>query len=242
MKKLSSIKRIYSAFKGIDLGKIAQIQSFYANGNISELKRILNKPNIQDSTAKAYGRLANQYIAIISKPSNQEIKVAKQKYNVTLSQDYYYNLNQMNNNIVFAKPKTTKDIMNVSKTAKITKKEYEYRSEFSIHNDNDIDNFINNINLNKKERQDIINKGFTKYQVLATLELYSTREIIVSTKILNIPDIQTIINFIYKYTGLKLGLSSLFVPQTSYQKSYTIDLDEIEEIKRIKSITVRWYK
>lgn len=240
-KKIQSIERVLSAFKGIDLGKIAQVQSYYANKDIQSIKRVLNKQHIQDQSAMALGRLANQYIAMISEPTNREILTVKRKYKVIISNDYYDNLYKLKNNIVFVQPKTIADIMKITPKAKTTVKPNEYRSEFNIRNDNDINHFINIINLTNSEINQIMAKGFTKYQILLTLLMYSGKEKIVSTIIMNIPDIKNIINFVYQYTGVSLQLMSI-IPTSTYQTDYEIDIGIIEEIKEIKTITVRWFK
>lgn len=240
-KKIQSIERVLSAFKGIDIGKIAQVQSYYANKNYDGIKRVLNKPNIQLSTVKAYGRLANQYVAMISEPTIKEINVVKKKYNTTISNDYYDNLYKLKNNIVFKKTKTIKDVMKITDKAKTTTKNNEYRSEFNIKDDKDIHDFINNINLNRSEVNQIRAKGYSKYQILITLLMYSGKEQIVSTKVLIIPELQTIIDFVYQYSGVNLAFHPIS-PKTNYVTDYLIDIDTIEEIKEIKSIIVRWFK
>lgn len=75
------------------------IQLVQANAKSpSEIKRILDKPNISDSTALAYGRLSNQYVKLMEYPTKPTINYVQKKYKAFLIYgEFDFNLGAMGN-------------------------------------------------------------------------------------------------------------------------------------------------
>lgn len=249
MVKKVSIERVLSAYHNVDLGKIAQIQSFVSVRDAKSIKTILNKPNIQDSTALAYGRLANQYIKIITKPSNQAIKIVKTKYQVNLDNSYYDNLLRMKNNIVFYKPISIQDILKVNMVKKLTIRPYEFRTIITIISDNDIADFLRNIQLSGNAIAQLKKHKIYNYQILLDLKLSSGNTQIVSTKQLIIPAYSIIQNFILKYTNVALSKNQLKATCAIFgywydeKRTEGVEFDsdyQDEYIIGINKIIIRW--
>jgi hypothetical protein len=93
-KQKSSIKRVISQFKGVDIANIARIQS---ENDANVIRTILNKPNLSDSTVKGYQRLANQYIKLFSTPKKNEVKLVKGIYKEDIGVSYETNLVKFEN-------------------------------------------------------------------------------------------------------------------------------------------------
>lgn len=77
----SSAKRVMSFGKKYSLPELSLMATLKKP---KAVKRVAGKPNIADSTAKAYTRLASQYIEHLSNPKRWDKTTFKQKFNVPI--------------------------------------------------------------------------------------------------------------------------------------------------------------
>lgn len=97
MVKTSSIDRVFSQFRGMDIKQISLVQALYQKRDAQGIKNIFNNPGISDATALAYGRLSSQYINYLNNPSKTVINRVKKKYGIVLTPNYNQNLTLMGN-------------------------------------------------------------------------------------------------------------------------------------------------
>jgi hypothetical protein len=81
----------------MDIALISAIQASYASKDIDALKELMQKPKLEPDSILGSARLANQYIAMLYKPSFNDIRSIRAKYHVFLTQDYKTNLKLMGN-------------------------------------------------------------------------------------------------------------------------------------------------
>lgn len=91
-KSKSSIKRILNQFKNISIDNISLIQSNYQNKNYFGIKNILNLKSNNIEYLKAIGRLASQYIRLLSDASTIEAKILKSENSLYIRNNYENNL------------------------------------------------------------------------------------------------------------------------------------------------------
>lgn len=224
-KKISSITRIINQYKGIPVEDIALIQSYYLEKQPDKIKSVLNKPNIEDSTAMAYGRLSSQYIKLLAEPKTREIQIVKKYFKKELSSNYDGNLRQLDNKIDFIRQSTPN-----------------LRLGGKVQQDKDTGIIITTLPVSSQKHfkyvsSQILNLGFTagyslykplKYRVFLEIET-SDGSTIVSTSMLTFPSNVKVFEFL----------------NTFYQKIIAKMYYEIEgigfvQLLDVKEITIHW--
>lgn len=125
-KKYQSVRRVVSAFRGVDLADIRQIAQ---SKDPDFIRAKLNKPNLSDASALAQARLANQYINLVMAPTSSEVKHAKRMGYALDSRDPTHNANVLGNLKPRRKP-TKKAPAQSPKPAKVPAPEIEEELEF----------------------------------------------------------------------------------------------------------------
>lgn len=97
--KKTSVNRMLSQFKDVNIAQISLAQSGYQSKDANVIRQALGKPNISDSYAIGLGNLANQYIKNLNQPKPQFIRnvASITKQQVILTTDYRNNLKQLGN-------------------------------------------------------------------------------------------------------------------------------------------------
>lgn len=179
---LRSTRRVVNQFDTLPIMTVVRVSTM-GKGQENQIRQILKRPNIADGTARAYGRLARQYLKILSNPSKTQIKHVKKLTSKTLTNNVRQNANVLGNINVQYKQKLGTVLNNywkyletvIPNSPKISLQKYELLNytEFML---------------------EITKNQFTEYRVILKLSTSDGIEYI-STSILPIYDIQSLEEF-----------------------------------------------
>lgn len=200
-KKNTSIDRVVSQFKDVDIRTVSLVQALSVKKDANGIKEALGKPNIANSTALGYGRLASQYINMLNKPTNKEIVRIRTKYKVDVEPNgYMHNIVRMGN---FKKEKFIEDrgggvrkggiegIMSMQGLGVVGIKNGQYYTSIKATKENKMD-FLNRVGLSNKEIQILQENGIYTRQVLLKVEFEDGSEGWVSTHNNDLEDLDEI--------------------------------------------------
>lgn len=182
MPLLRSTRRILNQFSTVPIMSVIRVAKM-GKGQESDIRNTLNRPNVSDSTARAYSRLANQYLKILNNPSKTQIKHVQKLKQQKLTMDIRQNANALNNINVDYRQKTGIALNNywkyletiIPRSLKISQQKFELL---------DYTQFMLEITKNQ----------FREFRVILKLNTSDGIEFI-STHILPIYDIQSLVDF-----------------------------------------------
>ena len=235
MRKISSSKRIITQYKNVPLTDISLIQSAYANKDAQAIKKIFKKPNISDATALAYGRLANQYIALMNQPNKREIAYVKKRYKVLIGSNFQDNLLLMNNLPIKTpvKPKKLKfpQILQLNPQNTLNTLHDGWETIVPIFFPSDIGQFWNDISFSPQE-ETFIAQHVGYYRVYLKIKFRNKQIGIISSKKCKFPNFRCI-NYVYQNINTVIASTNYY----TWQDNEIVDI-----VEEIVGIRVRWWK
>lgn len=243
MRKKQSVLRIVNQFKGLDISEIAVLQSAYSNRDLDLIRQILKKPTLTDSSLKAIGRLSNQYVKILFKPEQNDIRVIKKKFGIELKQnDYQNNLIKLDNiKIINIPPKPKRGLLQILQLSGnyqcgyITKDKIRTLINLDTTNVNTvvsgISDFINALELLANNSTDlkIVKNNVNVMRVFAKVKFKKSVGI-VSTKLMSLIDIKSVYDLLANEVEYDLVNG----------EEYPID-ESVEYIESVLQIWINWY-
>jgi len=231
-RKTSGFLRVFQQYHNVDIRTISLIQALEKNKDAKQIKIVLNKPNLSDNTALAYGRLANQYINALNQPNRSAVALAKKKYNVALTQNYKQNLSLMGNYKIKRPPLPPlkfPDVLQLAPENTLSFYNGHYFTSREVNTLEEIYEFFQSLAIDSRREAFIKQNGIKKYQLLLKIRFDNGIEGWISTKRVNFPNLVVFSQF-YK------NIEGYIATQVYYEWE-----DTFEVINQVIEMKVKWY-